>query len=199
MNKAQSLFQTHVEYPEEFHLYDSPDHTVLMQLILIKLLFSIPSFTNELHRTRDSHPLSTRDFYQYMQNEFYKHTDEILLDVTQEFANVTLDTGFPDYLCDFRDNKYLSYDDHYDYVNYEIAKCIGSLPERDVSILVHQVANHLAGVIYAIWTTPDIYDRYRTLGEHDVDVTLDLKSSNVIVLIYSLPNLYHDLGVPYGC
>lgn len=198
MNKAQSLFQTHVEYPEEFHLFESPDHTTLMQLMLIKLLFTVPIFTNKLWRTHTEHPLNDREFFAYLQSEFYKHTDEILLDVTEEFATVTLDTGFPDYFCDFTEERYLTFDDHYDYVNYEIAKTMSCLPEREVTIITSQVANHLAGIVHAIWTTPDIYDRYRTLGAHEVDVTLDLKSTSVIVLIYSLPHLYHDQGELHG-
>lgn len=199
MNKSQSLFQTHIEYPEEFHLYDSPDHTVLMELIFIKLLFTLPEFTNNMYRDKDNLPDTVTRLNHYIQEQMFKHADEVLLDIMSEFERVSLDTGFPDYICDFKDEKFLTAEDHYDYVNYEIAKSMAVLHEQEVSVIVHQVAKHLVGVVYAIWRTPDIYDRYRTLGVFDVDVTLDLKSSNIIVMIYSLPALYHDRGETHGC
>lgn len=190
MNKNDYMFQTFVEYPEEFRLYDSPEHTALMELIFFKILFTIPDFTNDIYEDRDNHPNHQNAFSNYLHVRMITHVDETLQDVLEEFRGITLESDgmFLDYITDIKDQTYLTYDDHFDYLNLEIGKLVNSTPRDLVSQILEQVAKHLTGVVYALWRVEVIQNCYDRFGTHQTDVILHMKSSNLIVLIYSLPH-----------
>lgn len=192
MNKGQTLFQTHVQYPEEFRHYDDSDQAILMELILIKILFTLPDFTNLMHTDSNQHPKTNIEFGRYIQKMMYTHVDDTLTDLSEEFSSLSSFTvGYPEVWSNIKDDKYLTFEDHYDYMNFELAKTMSCIPNYYTTQIANQVARHLSGVVYAVWSSSTIQDRYAAFGAFDVDVILDLKNSDTIVLIYSLPETYY--------